>query len=277
MRKTIDVNGITLSYIEKNEDVIETIFFIHGNSCSSRMWRKQFESDWFHSYRLIAIDLPGHGLSSSSTNPFQDYSPIGTGKILSEAVKKLADGNLYLFVGFSYGTNLAVEMLRCGLSPVGIVLLGSSVFGEGYGLDKIFVQNTTPSIFLYNESNKDIVSDYLKRSILPANRKDINNSIDDYLQVNVDFKPTLFKTVADGEISDEIKILRQREIPACIIFGMEDKLVNINYLDTLPFPTWRNQIYKVKDAGHYGNIDAAESFNQLLFDYLSDMIKVARV
>jgi pimeloyl-ACP methyl ester carboxylesterase len=274
MRKTLNINGIELSYLEKNENSNEIVFFIHGNSCSSRMWQKQFESELLLKYRLIAIDLPGHGLSSTSKNPFEDYSPIGTAKILSKAIREISHGNPSLLVGFSYGSNLTAEVTKFDLNPVGIVLLGSCVLGEGYGLDKIFVQNNTPSIFLYNEANESIVSDFLNKAISHGNEEDIRNSIEDYLIVSTDFKPALFKTVAEGKISDEIKILQQLNISVCVIFGMEDNLININYLDDTPFPIWRNTIYKFSGAGHWVNIENADKFNQILSEYLTDMFTV---
>src|SRR5215203_771890 len=107
----VEVDGLHIYYVEKNKEGKATIFFIHGNSGSSRMWHKQVESELFQQYRLIAIDLPGHGKSSASNDPEKDYSPIGTASILFQAIKKLADNNPYILVGFSYGTNVVAEML----------------------------------------------------------------------------------------------------------------------------------------------------------------------
>jgi hypothetical protein len=38
--KFISIDGINIAYLEKNSDAKQTIFFIHGNSCSSY---KQFK------------------------------------------------------------------------------------------------------------------------------------------------------------------------------------------------------------------------------------------
>ena len=53
------------------------ILLIHGNSSSSRIWQKQLQGPLGAKYRLIAIDLPGHGASSPPPNPEQDYSGPG--------------------------------------------------------------------------------------------------------------------------------------------------------------------------------------------------------
>ena len=45
------------------------IVLIHGNSASSRVWQKQLEGPLGRKYRLIAIDLPGHGDSAPAPHP----------------------------------------------------------------------------------------------------------------------------------------------------------------------------------------------------------------
>ena len=102
------------------------------------------------------------------------------------------------------------------------------------------------------------------------------NSIEDYLIVSAEFKPALFKTAAEGKISDEIKVLKGSNIPACVIFGQEDQLINVDYLDDIPFPLWQNSIYKIPGAGHWVNMDKPETVNQLVFKYASESFKPTR-
>ena len=271
------MEGLKIAYVEKNSGVANTFFFIHGNSCSSAMWRKQFDSELLNNYRLIAIDLPGHGHSGFSNDPLVDYSPTGTSKILSQAIKKLAETNLYVLIGFSYGSNLAAEMLQHDLKPNGIILLGSCVLGENFGLEKIFIQYDTPSIYLYNEPDELVVSGFLHKNINLTHEEDIRNLISDYLSVSPDFKPALFKTAAEGKISDEIFALNESNIPACVIFGKDDKLVNIDYLDSLPFPVWKNNIFKFPGAGHWVNIDNPEVFNKIISEYAEEVFTPGHV
>ena len=87
-----------LSYYENNTAGPSILFFIHGNSGSGKTWSKQVGDDLLSEYRLIAFDLPGHGRSSHSDHPDDDYSPIGTAKILSEAIKKLAGRQPFILI-----------------------------------------------------------------------------------------------------------------------------------------------------------------------------------
>jgi pimeloyl-ACP methyl ester carboxylesterase len=269
----ITVNDLQIAYYEKHPGNEKAIIFIHGNSCSSRMWQKQFESEKLNQYLLMAIDLPGHGKSSASKKPFEDYSPINTAAIIATVIKQLIAKKDFILVGFSYGSNLVAEMLLHDLHPEGIVITGSSVFGENIGLDKIFMPSEKTSIFLYNEPNEKAVNDFLAEQIHTDNKQYLTNSIADYLGVTPDFKPALFKAAGEGKVTDEIKTLSNSKIPVCVIFGAEDKLVNINYLDSMPFTVWRSQIYKIPGAGHWVNIDAADIFNQTILEYATERLQ----
>jgi pimeloyl-ACP methyl ester carboxylesterase len=266
----VEIEDLKIHYLEKNKKGTAIIFFIHGNSCSSRMWKQQLNSELLKQYHLVAIDLPGHGKSSASDNPEKDYSPVGTAKILSEVVNKMAANAPFILVGFSYGTNVIAEMLPYGISPSGIVMIGSCVLGENYGMEKIFIQNNSPSIFFYNETDKKAVSLFLHEQMKLADDTDIRNSIEDYLTVSPEFKAALFKTAAEGKISDEIKALQNLNVPVCLLFGEEDKMININYLDDLPFAVWQEIIYKVSNSGHWVNADNAQTVNQLISNYAAE-------
>lgn len=273
----ITINGLRIAYFEKNPTEDKIIFFIHGNSCSSRVWQKQLQSELFNNYRLIAFDLPGHGKSSASKNPLDDYSPIGTAKLLSSVVNELADNGPYILVGFSYGTNVVAEMLAHSLKPAGIMLIGSCVIGIDHGLEKVFIPKASPSIFFYNEPDIKVVYASLSELLTSKEENDIQNLVEDYLTVCPHFKSSLFKTVEDGKISDEILLLQKSDVPVATIFGKNDDVVNIQYLDDRPFQLWKDQIYKVSGAGHWVNIDNPTLVNQLILVYANEMFKATHV
>jgi Predicted hydrolases or acyltransferases (alpha/beta hydrolase superfamily) len=267
--KFILVENLQIAYVEENPGASNIIFFIHGNSGSSKMWHKQLETEKLSNYRLIAIDLPGHGRSAASKNPMHDYGPIATTKILARVVMELSGINSYILTGFSYGSNLVAEMLNYDINPRGIILAGACVLGDKYGMEQVFVQSSTPSILFYNEPDNKVVEDFFRESMHSADGKDLQNSIQDYVMVSADFKPAVFQAV--GEISDEILALKKYGVSSCVIFGEEDKLVNIDYLDSMPFPVWRNHIFKLPAAGHWVGIDKPNEFNQIIFEYIQEV------
>ncbi|MES1249810.1 MAG: alpha/beta fold hydrolase, partial [Chitinophaga rupis] len=134
--KILSVNGIKIAYQEKNAGNPSTVFFIHGNSNSSLLWRKQFEDPILASYRLIAFDLPAHGESTAAPDPDKDYTGQRLGEIMAGAVSLLSGGHPYLLAGLSLGTNIVAEMLAYKLTPSGIILVSANVMGGAYTLDK---------------------------------------------------------------------------------------------------------------------------------------------
>ena len=65
------------------------ILLVHGNSSSSRIWQKQLQGPLGTKYRLITIDLPGHGASSPAANPEQDYSGPGYSACVAAIAREL--------------------------------------------------------------------------------------------------------------------------------------------------------------------------------------------
>ncbi len=64
MEKFIKVLNLEMAYAEVNSDKKDTILFIHGNSNSHNIFKNQLGSPLLSDYRMIAVDLPGHGESS---------------------------------------------------------------------------------------------------------------------------------------------------------------------------------------------------------------------
>lgn len=265
------INDIRLAYIEQNEEQSQTVFFIHGNSGSSRTWKKQFQSAVFSNYRLIAFDLPGTGQSVINNIENWDNSPIETGRFLSEAVHQLSNNKPYCLVGFSYGTNVVAEMLQYSLKASGIVLSAACVTGGPYTLDKIFKPGD--SIFFHDHLDETVVRNFFENSIRSSLEEDITINIEDYFQAKPPFRSLLIQSVMAGKLSDEISILRNQKIPILVLFGKDDNVLQIDYLDNPPFKVWNNQIFKLPRAGHFLHLDVPTAFNQTVSAYLIEIFK----
>lgn len=266
----VDTSGIRLAYSEKNPGCGNLLFFIHGNSGSKMTWRLQFATDRLRNYHLIAFDLPGCGESYVSGIDGWDFSPINTGKVLGDAIKKLAGNTPFGLIGFSYGSNLVAEVLNYGLAPKAISLIAPCVVGKDFGIENIFIPGEY--IFFQDDVEKGAVMSFFSNTLLSGNNVDIDIYSKDFFAVKSPFRSALIKSVGEGTLSDEIMALKGRDIPIQLIFGAEDKFLNINYLDSLPFSTWQNHIYKIPSAGHYAHADQAETVNKLLRDYFNDFL-----
>jgi pimeloyl-ACP methyl ester carboxylesterase len=269
----LQVEGFRLAYTELNEQAENTLVFIHGNSGSRNTWKQQLNDPSLSPYRVVAIDLPGHGESSFSTNPDEDYSPIGTARIMLEAINILSQDKPYLFAAFSYGTNVVAEMINQGARPKGILATGLCCLGGEYTLDKIFKPLNPPSIFFYNEIKPNVVFNFIDE--LVENKSMVPPIAEDYMETDQQFKPSLFKAAGEGKLSDEVGALTRLDVPLCVIYGEEDLLVYNNYLKDSQLPFWSGQIIELEKCGHFVQADQPSEMNALLLRYASEIFTPA--
>src|SRR5688572_19787736 len=133
-KKIIATSMGNVSYFENNAEQSSVIFFIHGNSGSGSCWKHQLNSPALSKYRMIAIDLPGHGNSVQPVNAAQAYSPMRTAKVLAEVIRQLKPSGFFSLAGWSYGANLIGELLALDIMPSGIVLVAPSIIGSNISM-----------------------------------------------------------------------------------------------------------------------------------------------
>ena len=272
-QKFVEIGGLTIAYQEKNSSSSRTIFFIHGNSGSSLTWSKQLESSLFSDFRLIAFDMPAHGMSNASSDPGKDYSPVMLGKIMAEAVNNLAADHPYILIGFSFGTNIIGEMLCHNLKPAGIILAGSCVIRSVSDLQTVFLPNPNGNSFF----NDPIIPEALEKLALDCfylqDSIELEKFKNDFENTKRPFRSKLMEKASAGEVSDEIGYLKGMNFYTLIVFGKEDKLVNVDYLDGIPDSTWKKKIHKLQRAGHFVHVDQSDVFNQLVSNYVIKCLK----
>ncbi|HEY7269792.1 MAG TPA: alpha/beta hydrolase, partial [Dehalococcoidia bacterium] len=92
--------GVQLHVAETGVATGRPILFIHGFSQSHLTWRLQMASDLGESYRLLAMDLRGHGLSEQPASGYADprlWAADVAGVIAQLHLEKP------VLVGWSYG------------------------------------------------------------------------------------------------------------------------------------------------------------------------------
>ena len=81
---------------------------LHGNSASSRAFSKQLDGPLGERFRLVALDLPGHG-ASDDVGDAALYSFKNQAKTARAAIEALGLSDARL-VGWSLGGHLALEI-----------------------------------------------------------------------------------------------------------------------------------------------------------------------
>jgi pimeloyl-ACP methyl ester carboxylesterase len=274
-QKFLHIHQCEICYYEANDNARQTLFFIHGNSGSSTTWRKQVNDPALSGYRLILIDLPGHGHSSKSPNPEEDYTPIGTAKITAQVITTLTNGHPFILVGFSYATNLVAEMMNFKVAPLGIVLISLCCLGQNFGPDKVFKPSASPNPLFYNETDLNKVEHFMTSNVKEPGDTTLLSY--DYFKTDPQFRPVLMKAASEGKISDEILALQESATPLCIINGALDKMFYPTYIMESNLCFWKGKITVLEGAGHFVVLDKPTEVNKLVSAYAKDVFKPARV
>ena len=102
-------DGIRLHVEETGNPAGRPVLFIHGYSQCRLCWKKQMNSSLAKDFRLVALDIRGHGLSDKPEDGYAD-SKIWADDI--NAVINALELERPLLVGWSYGGAIICDYLR---------------------------------------------------------------------------------------------------------------------------------------------------------------------
>ena len=101
--------GVQLHVVESGNPRGRPIVFIHGFSQCWLAWSRQISSDLADDYRLVAMDLRGHGLSEK---PCEATATRDCGRTTFDAVIRALDLDQPVLCGWSYGPLVILDYIR---------------------------------------------------------------------------------------------------------------------------------------------------------------------
>ena len=122
-----NINGININTLVAGKGK-KTIVFIHGNSSWAQTWLPQLADEALTSaFKLVAIDLPGHGKSDKSAT----YSLQGLAEFINGLMPQLGVEE-YILVAISLGTAYAGEAAHLLNHCKGFFMLSSNLTSNEY-------------------------------------------------------------------------------------------------------------------------------------------------
>jgi pimeloyl-ACP methyl ester carboxylesterase len=103
---TPSIDGVPITYEVHGEGALALVF-VHGWSCDRSYWRGQLEP-FSRRYKVVAIDLAGHGASGTGR---KNYTIESFGADVATVVKKLNLQHIIL-IGHSMGGDVIAEAAR---------------------------------------------------------------------------------------------------------------------------------------------------------------------
>ena len=244
------------------------ILLVHGNSSSSRIWQKQLQGPLGAKYRMVAIDLPGHGASSRPSNPEQGYSGAGYASCLASIAREVGLKDAVV-VGWSLGGH-AILNAAASLPAAGLMIFGTPPVAktpDGFsGFKGLSATTFTPA-----PSDAEI-EEWMQSAFAPGYSPRPSFFEADFRRTDGNARGYLGASVQAGRFADEAEIVRNLKIPFAIVQGSEEQIVDLGYLQRLSAPTlWRGQVQVIEGAGHTTQWEKADAFNSTLDAFASSL------
>lgn len=245
----------------------DPVLLIHGLGGSIESWQNNIEAISSHQFRVIALDLPGFGLTDK---PNLTYTIKYYSKFISDFITKLKLNTQCLSIignslggqiaaGFAINHPLAVSKLVL-LSPAGASPVS---FKATPALRKYLnvinaktEQHVINALLAIDTSAKRIESDYAKmffqRLALPGAKKAFMSAFNGSARA-----PRLNKR------------LHKIKANTLLIWGKDDQVIPVDFL--YPFIRMKNcRVILLENHGHALHMNSSTLFNKIVIDFLEE-------
>lgn len=246
-----------------------TAILVHGNSASARAFARQFDGPLGSKYRLIAIDLPGHGASENAADP-ANYSIPGYARVLTDIVAHLGVADA-VFVGWSLGGHVVLEAAPELPKALGLMIFGTPPLAFPPAMEQAFLPHPAMAAGFTNDLTVEQAQAYVTAAFKPGFTDIAPTFLEDVLRTDGRARAQLAASIAPAGYRDEVDLVAHLKIPLAVLHGVEEQLVNGAYFKTLATPTlWRGSVQTVTDAGHTPQWEQPAQFDALLAAFIDE-------
>ena len=237
----------------------QVVLCIHGNSSCKEIFHHQFQTLRKH-YRLVAFDLPGHGVSPNG-RPDKDYGIEAYATIAADITKQLQLGKPFL-LGWSLGGYVALEYAASGHPHCGLTISGTSPIAT-YPEDMSRAYQPTThmelaSIPIHSPSEK---ADYAWHTT-QRSRKEAPFAWRAVWRTDGEARRQAFAGLQSVKWHQHMALVRTTNTPFFMINGPEDPFINHEYCAQIMHLHRGDVIQLVDSAGHAPFLEKPEVFNE---------------
>ncbi len=269
LHEVVGGNGVRLQVEEVGNPNGRAILFIHGFSQSRLTWRKQFKSNLVNDFRLVALDLRGHG---SSEKPKDAY---GESKLWADDIQAVIT-TLQLerpvLSGWSYGGVIISDYVRIyGDSQLGGIHFIGALTKLGDALLPLLGEEFASLIpgFFSNEAIAS--SNALERLVRLITHKPLPPEEFYYtLGYNTIVPPYVREGLLSRSLTND-DLLPTITVPVLITHGELDEIVLLNAAKEHAELIGHSHLSIYADVGHAPFWEDTDRFNNELYDFVKQL------
>jgi pimeloyl-ACP methyl ester carboxylesterase len=246
-----------------------SVVLIHGNSSCKEMFQRQFESALSHTFRLVALDLPGHGASSDARDPAAAYTISGYAEAVRQVLQALGLARPVLF-GWSLGGHVALDLMPKSGDLAGVMICGSPpVPASPEGLQLGF----EPSDLMALTGARD----WSDANCEAYARAACGEPFEEFMvaaarRTDGLAREIFFADALSGGPADERRIAETTTIPLAVVNGADDPFIKAAYFETVRYRNlWDRKVHRLEGLGHAPFWQDPAMFNPLLERFVREV------
>ncbi len=267
--KTVEVDGEKVSYLER-EGEGETVVLLHGFTADKNNWLR-FVRNLPEKYRVLAIDMPGHGDNVKDIT--RNYSPfslsLGFAKTVDAiGIKRfhIAGNSLGGLVSKIYASRHPDRIITAGLfDSAGVISPIPSEF-------KVMVEKGENPFVVKTREDYDRLGEYAfhNEPFLPWPIHSVMAR--KYIERN-DFNQKMFGDLEKSSTFDnqkvQDKILEGLKMPVFVIWGDKDRLIHVSSVEVYKKRLPQVETVILKDCGHLPMLEQSEESAKYYTEFLN--------
>jgi non-heme chloroperoxidase len=258
--------GIRLHLVEAGSSNGRPIVFIHGFSQCWLSWTRQMNSDLANKYRLVAMDLRGHGLSDKPRDGYADS------RLWADDVQAVIEGlNLDrpILCGWSYAPLVILDYVRHygeervgGINFVGgVTQLGTEAAASVLTSEFLAL---LPGLFSTDAQESVLSLEALLRMCFAEELT--SEQLYEMLGYNVSVPPYVRQALFSRAFDND-DLLPKIRTPVLITHGAEDAVVKSTVIARQMARIEHAEVRMMADAGHACFWDKASVYNRYLQEF----------
>jgi pimeloyl-ACP methyl ester carboxylesterase len=250
MDRQVIINNLLVSFSEIKGVNNKTLLFLHGWRSNKEVWDSVIKNLEPQGFSILAIDLPGFGLSQA---PISAFNVLDYANIVAAFIVKLKLDNVVL-VGHSFGGRVAIKVASKYSGLVANLVLVDSA---GFATDDL-----KKNIFAVAAK---IVKPLFKPKFMQPVRTKIYQRIgaEDYVAT-----PNLQKTFVEVSGEDLSRDMQTVTCPTLVIFGDEDKDTPLEFGQKMNSLIPNSKLIIIPSASHFSFLDQPEIFVKSLCNFI---------